>query len=84
MDKSTIGRKRMIEVMGERASGILDKFHQESPDFEKYLLEFCWGDVYMRSGLDDKTRLVAAFSFFIGQGNVNGLTFKRYVSLDVA
>lgn len=68
MNKFEIGKQRITEVLGVNADDILAKFEKISPDFARYIVEFAYGDLYARKGLDDKTREVAAVAAMIGQG----------------
>lgn len=63
------GLKRMREVDGadgEKALKILESF---SPDFARYVVEYPFGDVYSRPGLDLKSREIGAIAALTAMGN---------------
>ncbi len=79
MTKYEIGLKRIQEILGSNALGLLENFKAISPDFANYIIEFGYGDLYNRNGFDDKSRELAAVSNLIGQGNT-GLPLKAHIS----
>ena len=56
------GLKRLEELAGDRGERIIDGLRDVSPDLARYVVEFGYGDVYSRPGLDDRTRQLAAIS----------------------
>ena len=54
--------KRLEELAGDRGERIIDGLRDVSPDLARYVVEFGYGDVYSRPGLDDRTRQLAAIS----------------------
>ena len=56
------GLRRMKEVNGKMADMMMAKVGAASPDFADYMAEHVFGDIYARSGLDNKTRQLAAVS----------------------
>lgn len=78
MSKYEIGLKRIQEIIGPNALGLLENFKAVSPDFANYIIEFGYGDLYDRKGFDDKSRELAAVSNLIGQGNT-GLPLKAHI-----
>ncbi|MCX5796920.1 MAG: carboxymuconolactone decarboxylase family protein [Elusimicrobia bacterium] len=50
------GLKKLLEMEGEAGSAVVEKMKQISPDFTRYLLEFVFGEIYARPGLDIKTK----------------------------
>lgn len=67
--KYEIGLKRLQDILGVNAIETVKKFEEISPDFANYVVEFAYGDLYERKGIEDKTREVAAVACLIGQGN---------------
>lgn len=67
--KYEIGLKRLQDILGVNAVETVKKFEEISPDFAKYVVEFAYGELYERKGIEDKTREVAAVACLIGQGN---------------
>jgi 4-carboxymuconolactone decarboxylase len=73
------GKQRIHEILGVDADKIIENFSKISPDFAHYIVEFAYGNLYARPGLEDKMREVAAVSCLIGQGN-QGLALKTHLS----
>jgi 4-carboxymuconolactone decarboxylase len=56
------GLKRLQELAGERGEQVMNGVDAVSPDLARFIVEFGYGDVYSRPGLDDRTRQLAAIS----------------------
>ena len=56
------GLKRLDELAGEHGQRMVDGVRDVSPDIARYVVEFGYGDIYSRPGLDDRTRQLAAIS----------------------
>jgi len=69
MHKNKTGKKRIREILGDKAEEITNIFESISPDFAKYAIDICYGDFYTRKGFSDKNRELAAVACLIGQGN---------------
>ncbi len=78
MSKREIGKKKLADVLGQRADEIIENFESVSPDFANYIVDFAYGDLYAREGLSDKTKELAAVACMIGQGNT-GLPLKAHL-----
>ncbi len=78
MNQEERGWQRFREVMGEEALEDLKNLESLSPDFAKYITEFCYGDLFCREGLTDKIREVAIVGCLIGQGNT-GLPLRNHI-----
>ncbi len=50
------GLKKLLAMEGEAGSAVIEKMKLISPDFTRYLLEFVFGEIYARPGLDIKTK----------------------------
>ncbi len=50
------GLATLGKINGSAGKEILKKLRKISPDFEKLVIEFPYGDIYSRPGLDLKTR----------------------------
>ncbi|WEX90581.1 carboxymuconolactone decarboxylase family protein [Sinorhizobium garamanticum] len=63
---------RGVTAMGEisQASGeaVVNAFHDIAPDLGRYILEFSYGDVFSRSGLDLKSRELATVAALTARG----------------
>jgi 4-carboxymuconolactone decarboxylase len=50
------GLERMRAIFGPEVDGALEALEASSPDLTRCLIEFPFGDIYTRPGLDPKTR----------------------------
>lgn len=73
-----IGKKRFKEIVGSQSDQVIEKLKSISPDFADYVLNFAYGDLYNREGLNDKYREIAAVANLIGQGST-GLPLKTHL-----
>ena len=79
MSKYENGLKRIQEILGVNSLELLENFKKTSPDFANYIVEFCYGELYARKGMTDKSRELAAVANLIGQGNT-GLPLKAHIN----
>ena len=56
------GLAKRIEVMGEGASANFLKDEEVDQDWERYLLEYVWGSVWTRPGLDLQARCICTLT----------------------
>jgi 4-carboxymuconolactone decarboxylase len=50
------GFSQLAKIDGENGQRVVDSVSEISPDFARYLIEFPFGDIYSRPGLDLRTR----------------------------
>ena len=55
-ERYTRGSLRLTEVDGEGGQHVIDALKDVAPDLARYVIEFGFGDVYSRPGLDLRTR----------------------------
>jgi 4-carboxymuconolactone decarboxylase len=68
-DRSDRGWEILKEIhvgVGDRA---MEKLEKISPDFARYIVEFAYGDVWSRPGLDLKSRAIATIASLTTSGN---------------
>ena len=63
------GLARLSEVDGRAGREVVAKVAAISPDFARYLVEFPFGDIYARGGLDLKQREIATISALVALGH---------------
>ncbi|MGD9947480.1 MAG: carboxymuconolactone decarboxylase family protein [Desulfobulbus sp.] len=63
------GWQRLQEVDGEAGERVLAALAEIAPDFATYLIEFPFGDIYSRPGLDLKSREIAVVAALTALGN---------------
>ena len=64
------GLRRANEVDQEQVGRIVASLHDIAPDFARYLVEFAFGDIHARPGLDLKARQIATVAALTALGTV--------------
>ena len=68
-ERYTIGWKKLAEIDGEQGKRVVEALKDIAPDFADLLIEFPFGDVYSRPGLDLKAREIATVAALTAMGN---------------
>lgn len=63
------GLRKLSEIDGEVGERIVAGLADIAPDFGRYIVEFPFGDIYSRPGLDLKTRELAVVAALSALGN---------------
>ena len=63
------GWEKLKEVDGEAGERVIESLKDIAPDFAKLLIEFPFGDIYAREGLDLKSREIAVVAALTALGN---------------
>jgi 4-carboxymuconolactone decarboxylase len=63
------GWEKLKEVDGEAGERVMESLKDIAPDLARYVIEFAFGDVYSRPGLDLKSREIAAVAALTTLGN---------------
>ena len=63
------GLDKLKEIDGEAGQKVIDSLASISPDLAKYTIEFPFGDIYQRPGLDLKSRELATVAALTALGN---------------
>jgi 4-carboxymuconolactone decarboxylase len=63
------GWKKLREIDGKAGERVIQDLQSIAPDFARYLIEFPFGDIYSRPGLDLKSREIAAVAVMTALGN---------------
>ena len=59
-DRYQRGLQRLAEIDGKQGAQIVAALQDIAPDFARYVVEFPFGDIYNRPGLDLRTREIAS------------------------
>ncbi len=62
------GLRRLQEIDGEQVGRIVAGLQDIAPDFATYLIEFPFGDIYSRPGLDLRSRQIATVAALTALG----------------
>ena len=68
-DRYAAGLAKLEQVDGRGGAEVLESVRAISPDFARYLVEFPFGDIYSRPGLDLKQREIAVVAALTAMGN---------------
>jgi 4-carboxymuconolactone decarboxylase len=63
------GLEKIRQIYGEAGERVIENLKDISPDFARYIIEFPFGDIYSRSGLDPKSREIAIVASLVTMGN---------------
>lgn len=67
-DRYQRGWDRLMEIDGEAGEQVINSLKEIAPDLGKYVVEFAFGDIYCRSGLDLKQRQLVTVASLTTQG----------------
>ena len=63
------GQKMLQQVDGKGGNAVVESLKDIAPDFARYLLEFPFGDIYARPGLDLRSREIATVAALTAMSN---------------
>jgi 4-carboxymuconolactone decarboxylase len=62
------GLAKLKEIYGEQAQVLVTALGEVTPDLSRYVVEFAFGDIHCRSGLNLKSREIAAVAALTALG----------------
>ena len=68
-DRYARGAARLAEIDGAAGDAVISSLADLAPDLGRYIIEFGFGDIYSRSGIDLKTRELATIAALTAMGN---------------
>lgn len=63
------GQEMLQKVDGKGGDAVIESLQDIAPDFARYLIEFPFGDIYSRPGLDLRSREIATVAALTALGN---------------
>lgn len=63
------GLRALSAIDGEAGEKVIEALADIAPDFARYVIEFPFGDIYSRSGLDLRAREIATIAALTAMGN---------------
>ncbi len=63
------GKRALAEIDGKAGEKVVAALADIAPDFATYLIEFPFGDIYSRPGLDLRAREIATIAALAAMGN---------------
>ena len=67
-ERFNIGWKKLAEIDGDQGKRVIEALKDIAPDFADLIIEFPFGDVYSRPGLDLKSREIATVAALTAMG----------------
>jgi 4-carboxymuconolactone decarboxylase len=67
-ERYKIGWEKLAEIDGEQGERVIEALRDIAPDFADLVIEFPFGDVYSRPGLDLKSREIATVAALTALG----------------
>lgn len=68
-DRYQQGWQKLAEVDGHAGEQVIESLKGIAPDLARYIIEFPFGDIYSRPGLDLKSREIATVAALTAMGN---------------
>lgn len=69
MERYKRGLEKLNEIDGKAGQNVIDALQDICPDLAKYTIEFPFGDIYSRDGLDLRSREIATVAALTALGN---------------
>jgi 4-carboxymuconolactone decarboxylase len=63
------GTRALSEIDGQAGENVISSLADIAPDFARYLIEFPFGDIYSRPGLDLRAREIATVAALTAMGS---------------
>jgi len=63
------GLAKLKEIDGQAGENVIESLRDIAPDFARLLIEFPFGDIYSRPGIDLRTRELAVVAALTAMGN---------------
>ncbi|WP_047042178.1 carboxymuconolactone decarboxylase family protein [Vibrio mexicanus] len=63
------GLERLTQIDGDAGQAVIESLQSICPDLAKYTIEYPFGDIYSRDGLDLKSREIATIAALTAMGN---------------
>lgn len=68
-DRYAQGWEKIKKIDGEQGERVIESLKDIAPDLGRYVIEFGFGDIYSRPGLDLKSREIATIAALTTLGN---------------
>lgn len=68
-DRYARGMAALRRIGGERATEVIDSLRDVAPDLSRYVVEFAFGDIYVRPGLTARQRQLVTIGALAAQGD---------------
>jgi 4-carboxymuconolactone decarboxylase len=77
-DRYKRGLEKLKEIYGDRAPTLVAALAEVAPDLSRYVVEFAFGDIHCRPGLDLRSREIATVAALTALGTA-GLQLRAHI-----
>jgi 4-carboxymuconolactone decarboxylase len=74
------GRAVLESLRGDAPACLLEQVSEVTPDFERYMHEFVYGELFRRPGLAPRDRIIATLCCLVAMGGMEG-PIELYVEM---
>ncbi|GBD91589.1 carboxymuconolactone decarboxylase family protein [bacterium BMS3Abin04] len=78
-ERFKVGWNKLKEIDGEAGEKVINGLKNISPDLGKFIIEFAFGDIYSRKGLDLKSKEMAVVASLTAMGTAE-LQLKVHIN----
>lgn len=78
-ERFKVGWNKLKEIDGEAGEKVINGLKNISPDLGKFIIEFAFGDIYSRKGLDLKSKEIAVVASLTAMGTAE-LQLKVHIN----
>jgi 4-carboxymuconolactone decarboxylase len=83
-DRFQRGLEKLKEIDETAAENVIESLKEIAPEFARYVIEFPFGDIFSRPGLDLKSREIGVVAALTAMGNATPqLKFHIHAALNV-
>ena len=68
-DRHTRGLRALADITGDSGEGVVESLRDIAPDLAEWIIDFSYGDVMARPGLDRRSRQFATIAALTALGN---------------
>jgi 4-carboxymuconolactone decarboxylase len=69
IDRFELGLEQLDKIDGKAGRNVIESLEDVCPDLAKFIIEYPFGDIYTRKGLDIKSREIATIAALTALGN---------------
>ncbi|WP_425666722.1 carboxymuconolactone decarboxylase family protein [Vibrio tubiashii] len=69
IDRFELGLEQLDKIDGKAGRNVIESLEDVCPDLAKFIIEYPFGDIYTREGLDIKSREIATVAALTALGN---------------
>lgn len=71
VDRREVGLDLIQEIVGDQGGAVLNQLTETSPELARFIVDFAYGDVISRKGLDPRTRALVVVATLAALGHAH-------------